>query len=342
MTPGSDPAAGGSDADAQRSVVIVGAGLAGLSAARVVRDAGHEVTLIDKSRGVGGRMATRRIGDAVFDHGAQFFTVRSVEFAAVVDRAIAASVVDVWCHGFGAHDGYPRYCGRHGMTSLAKHLRDELVADGVEFVLGEHIDEVRRSPNGYTVGSRGAAKDADGVIVTAPAPQALTMLEAGDISLDRGLQDELEQIDWKRAFALMAVLDGPSAMAAPGGDQRTEDDLFTFVADNSIKGISPVPALTFHTSGAFALARWEDDRDAITAELLTEALPWIGDANVVDAQLHAWKFAAPRPALSRTYAMGSDSNHPPLVLAGEAFGGPKVEGAFRSGLAAGQALIDHL
>jgi predicted NAD/FAD-dependent oxidoreductase len=72
-------------------VVIVGAGLAGLSAARLLRDAGHDVVVLDKGRSPGGRCATRRIGNATLDHGAQFFTVRSDEFARCVDEWSAAT-----------------------------------------------------------------------------------------------------------------------------------------------------------------------------------------------------------------------------------------------------------
>ncbi|MFM8793316.1 MAG: NAD(P)/FAD-dependent oxidoreductase, partial [Acidimicrobiales bacterium] len=102
--------------------VIIGAGLSGLMAARSLHDAGREVIVLDKGRGVGGRLATRRIGDARLDHGAQFFTVRSDEFRSVVDSWLADGVVREWCRGFGEQDGHPRYVGTDGMTSIAKHL----------------------------------------------------------------------------------------------------------------------------------------------------------------------------------------------------------------------------
>jgi predicted NAD/FAD-dependent oxidoreductase len=71
-------------------VGIVGAGLAGLIAGRAIAEAGHDVVLWDKGRSPGGRLATRRIGDARLDHGAQFFTVRTDEFA----RHVAAWEAD--------------------------------------------------------------------------------------------------------------------------------------------------------------------------------------------------------------------------------------------------------
>ncbi len=98
-------------------VVVVGAGLSGLLAARTVAERGHTVIVLDKGVGPGGRLATRRIGAATLDHGAQFFTVRTDEFAALVHGWRSAAVVREWCRGFGAEDGYPRYAVRGGMNA---------------------------------------------------------------------------------------------------------------------------------------------------------------------------------------------------------------------------------
>ena len=76
--------------------VVVGAGLAGLIAARTLVAEGHSVTVVDKGRSVGGRLATRRIAGATVDHGAQFFTVRDPEFADIVSRWVDADVVHEW------------------------------------------------------------------------------------------------------------------------------------------------------------------------------------------------------------------------------------------------------
>ncbi|NCY02474.1 MAG: FAD-dependent oxidoreductase, partial [Planctomycetia bacterium] len=70
-------------------VAIVGAGIAGLAAASVLADRGRRVVVVEKSRGIGGRMATRRLGAAICDHGAQFFTVRGAAFGGLVDDARA-------------------------------------------------------------------------------------------------------------------------------------------------------------------------------------------------------------------------------------------------------------
>ena len=73
-------------------VVVVGAGIAGLVAARELSSK-HEVVVVDKGRGVGGRLATRRAGDASFDHGAQFITTRSEWFTSLIADTRSAGVV---------------------------------------------------------------------------------------------------------------------------------------------------------------------------------------------------------------------------------------------------------
>ena len=112
-------------------VVVVGAGLSGLTAAQLLQANGHHVVVLDKGRGLGGRMATRRISTpdgstAILDHGAQFFTVRDEGFQQMVDRWITDGVVREWCRGFVAEDGHPRYVVNNGMTALTKHIAQGL------------------------------------------------------------------------------------------------------------------------------------------------------------------------------------------------------------------------
>ena len=81
--------AGGDRVDA----IVIGAGISGLAAATELAKAGCRTIVLEKSRGIGGRMATRRVGPAVCDHGAQFFTVRTRAFGATVAEAHAAGLV---------------------------------------------------------------------------------------------------------------------------------------------------------------------------------------------------------------------------------------------------------
>jgi renalase len=313
-------------------IVIVGAGLSGLIAAQRCAAAGHEVVVVDKGRGPGGRMATRRIGQATFDHGAQFFTVRSEQFADVVDEWRRADLVAEWCRGFASDDGHPRYVIVGGMNAVTKHL-----ARGLDVRCSTLVFSIHATPaGGWMVKiDDGTSIDADALIVTSPVPQSYSILISSGVQLP----EALTAIDYERTLALLAVLDRPSAVPAPGGMQHA-DETFSFIGDNLAKGISAVPAVTFHANAAWSLAHWDTDHDDAHRLLLDAAAPWIGDAQVVESQFKRWRFATattlwPDACWSAGPADGASS---PLILAGDAFASARVEGAVLSGLAAAAAI----
>ncbi len=314
-------------------VIVVGAGMAGLAAARQVQAAGHTVTVLDKSRGVGGRLATRRIGDAVLDHGAQFFTVRGDSFSGLVDEAAKAGAVAEWCRGFGEEDGYARWRGDAGMTSLAKWM-----AQPLDVQLANHVHAISVGSDGVRVVDATGTTLALGnhAIVTAPIPQILTMFGHGDVAPGSSLEQSLRATSYFATLALLAVVNGPTNVAEPGGMQF-ETGPFTFIADNQRKGISPVQALTFHAAHEYSLRRYDDDDETVHGELLAMAAPWLGEATVVESQLKKWRYAGPvKPLTNRTEVIAAGAHT--IALAGDAFGGPKIEGAFNSGQAAADAV----
>jgi predicted NAD/FAD-dependent oxidoreductase len=102
----------------------------------------------------------------------------------------------------------------------------------------------------------------------------------------------------------------------------------SWIADNRIKGVSDVPALTIHASAAFSRKHWEEDRRLIGGQLLAAAERWIG-TGVITSQVHGWRYSKPTRIDAAPGVVICDS--PPLVMAGDAFGGARVEGAVISG-----------
>jgi renalase len=312
-------------------VVVVGAGLAGLVAARHLRDAGAEVCVVDKGRSPGGRMATRRIGGATLDHGAQFFTVRTPAFQRQVDDWTERGRARIWTHGFSTDDGHPRYVATAGMNSLAKDLAVGLDVECSTMAFAVTRRAGRDPGGGWSVViDDGSVRSGDAVIVTAPLPQAFALLVDAGTPLD----EELLRTDYDRTIALLAVLDRPPIVPAPGGVQDPSSE-FSFIADNAAKGISDSPAVTLHASSAWSEAHWDDPLDEVAAALEEMARPWLGPAVMVERQVKKWRFATPRTVSPDPCWVSSEGS---LVLAGDAFAGPRIEAAHNSGLAAAHAL----
>lgn len=297
-------------------VVVVGAGISGLACARALQDAGRSVRVIEKGRGVGGRLATRRIGAARIDHGAQFFTVRSAEFQQTVDAAVGDGAVRVWTRGFEAEpDGYPRYCGTDGMTSLAKWM-----AEGLQIEVGRTVVDLADLP-------------APAYVLTAPVPQSLAILSFSKMLPEPVQAIELAALAYKPTIAILLELEAdPSGLAPHGGLQLVDHPHLAFVSDNRAKGISGAPALTIHLSNEYSAELWDTPDAAVLAAALGHVAGFVSVPAVTNSQVQRWRYAGPVQVHPEpTVAWG---DHPIVALAGEAFAGPKVEGAFRSGLAA--------
>lgn len=319
------------------SCLIVGAGMSGLLAAHQLQAAGWAVTVVDKGRGVGGRMATRRIEDAVFDHGAQFFTVRDPDFARWVQAWEAAGIVEVWSMGLPTPDdptpleGYPRYRGVPSMTAIAKHLAKGLAVHTSTRIVNVAVDQGwrARAEDGQTF-------QADALLLTSPVPQSLDLLANSGVSLPNTVQAGLAGIEYHPCFAVMAVLDGPSNISPPGALQILGEPI-AFIADNQQKGVSPQQtAVTIHAGPDFTRQHLDADRDEVAQLLLKAASPWLG-SSVSTYQVHRWLYSQPIQAYPDRYMLVDFSA--PLLFAGDAFGGPRVEGAALSGLAAANALM---
>ena len=309
-------------------VVVVGAGICGLVAARRLVDSDVDVVVVDKGRSPGGRLATRRIGNATLDHGAQFFTVRTPAFRHRVDGWIDRGLVSIWSNGFESDDGHPRFVAKSGMNSLAKNLAKDL---DVRCSTMAFTIRPASEPTWHVVIDDGTVHAADAVIVTTPLPQAFALLADSGVHLDESLM----RTDYDRTIALLATLDGATAIPAPGGLQNPTSDL-AFIADNVAKGVSTSPAVTVHASGPWSEAHWDDDLDELRSALIDLVAPWLGDAAIVEAQVKKWRFASPRsPWPDPCWVADSGT----IVLAGDAFDGPRVEAAHNSGLAAAHALV---
>jgi len=322
-------------------VIIVGAGMTGLMAARRLRERGFSVHLIERGLSVGGRMATRRVGDGgLADHGAQFFTVRSDALQRAVDEWLAQDIIYIWGRGWSdgstkrtASDGYPRYAARGGMNKLAKWLAadlpitlDCLVAQIAPTIDGWHV----RDSQGKNTRSRA-------LLLTPPAPSTLALLARSSLSLAGDDEDALRRIRFGPCLCGIHEVDGAVALPPPGAVQNFQSDIY-WLADNQAKGISQRRIITSHANAKFSRQHWDAPEVDILGELEAALRPYLRNgAKILHTQLKKWRYSVPLTTHAQPCLVAQGL--PPLAFAGDAFGGRgRVEGAFLSGLSAGETL----
>ena len=315
------------------SCIVVGAGVAGMVAARLHEDHGVRVITLEKSRGLGGRLATRRIEDATFDHGGQYFTVCDPRFGQLVENWQAAGVVRHWRRG--AIEGKPEPAwlyGSKGMTGIAKHLAKDL-----DVRRGKGVCKLWLTKNRWKVKTHeGVELTTQAVILTPPVPQSLALLDGSNVTLHQQERGKLEKLRYKECISAICLLEGPSRVPWPGGLQLDGEPI-QWVADNHLKGISRKEgAVTIHAGHEFSRQHWDMDTKETGQELIEAARYWLG-SKVRTFQVHRWRYSRP---VDQFPAICLSVDSPlPLILAGDAFGGPRVEGAALSGFAAARQLL---
>lgn len=326
-------------------VLIIGAGLCGLMTANVLAESGFRVTVLDKAPSVGGRLATRRIGRGRADHGAQFFTVRSAEFAAWVQGWIDSGLVYQWSTGWSdgsltqsKNDGHPRYAVAGGMNALAKHLAARAIAAGATILTSTRASAATITEDGWRVlTEKGQELTAHQLALTSPVPQSLALLDAGQTALDADERAALEQIRYAPCLVGLFRVEGKVHLPEPGALQQPSAAI-SWIADNKRKGISPAARLiTMHGSPQWSATRYGASDGQLLTEFEWVLQPFLGNrAQVREAQVERWRYSQPTVLHPAPFLRAKSS--PPLYFGGDAFGSPRIEGAALSGL----AIADHL
>lgn len=339
-------------------VAIVGAGMGGLSAARALHDHGVDVTLFEKSRGVGGRVATRRAATGVFfDHGAQYFTVRDNRFARRVCSWIDLGLVTPWSgkivvlnHGkVGVEKREPiRYVAVPAMNSIARHLSADLPIT--------RETTIRRAERraGATAADQSAAdknaeteswflEDAEGhswgpfdyLILNCPPPQAAAILAS---SCD--FKDSLAAIAMDPCWAVLVELEQP--LPCPFDAAFIHDSPLNWIARDSSKPLRPNgEAWIMHASPQWSREHLEEDPDEVLTELLDAFSEATGEMIVdpVNMAAHRWRYARPQQPLDVPCLWDATMQ---VAACGDWCDGPRIEGAVLSGEAAAGAVLRHL
>ncbi len=274
---------------------VVGAGLSGLVAARELVAGGHEVTVFEKSRGLGGRIATRRIGDAVVDHGIPALWSKGplADLAGELPEAPREISLPIGDADGSMQAGSRPLAYAGGLTRLPKQLAVDLdvrrgVRIGVLRASGHRIelgDEQGNGHGGY-----------DRVVISAPAPQAADLLATLDSETERA--EALRAVDYEPTLIYLAGL--PLAAHPPWfGARALGDGAVSWLGIESAKarptpeGVVPIVAhLNAHLS-AENFDATDDEVAALVTPLLAEIIGQ-GAKGPSWSQVKRWRYAIPR------------------------------------------------
>jgi renalase len=320
-------------------VAIVGAGLAGLVCAQALQQQGYKVAVVEKSRGLGGRLATRRLPQGFADHGVRYLEAQGDFSQQLIQVLLAQNVIQPWMaevHLWNPDGTLPdistqRYASLNGITAAAKFL-----AKGLQIFRGQRVQSVAfdrtwdlaLEPVDEVIPNVSAKN----LVMAIPAPQAVMLLE----SLS-GLSDEFLAKIRSLTFdpCLTAIATYPSSLQLPTWKAlvSTQDPAIAWVCfENSKSANASYPVLTVQSNATFAEQNFEaEDLQAIGHQLLAYVATLIKLPPPDLLQVHRWRYAFARNPLSET-CLSADSL--PLVCAGDWCGGRSIESALRSGLAA--------
>jgi predicted NAD/FAD-dependent oxidoreductase len=299
------------------TVVVVGAGLAGLACARVLVDAGHDVLVRERSRVVGGRFASQRLDGRPVDVGAAYFTVSDPDFAAVATGWQQESLALPWTTTFTVYDGSTvtsaagpmRWAAPKGLRSLAEHLAADLPVRPAAPVMSVTGDP--------TVDG----EPADAVALCMPGPQA-----------ERLLPGVFRPQSWDPV--LSAVLRYPErAWPDFHGAFVNHHPVLTTVCDDGDRRGDRAPVLVAHSTDG--IARTHLDDPAAAGPVIADAVGRLLGLPDRPSGIHVHRWGSARPSAPRDEDCEIVGR---VGLAGDIFGTPRAQTAWLSGRALGGKL----
>ena len=336
--------------DSEFDIAIVGAGMAGLTCAQQLHQAGYRVVVVDKSRGLGGRMATRRLQGTHADHGVCYLKPKDERFQALLDRLLDRKVLRVWTDSISElnESGHiqvpqtrsPRYASTMGITAIAKFL-----ATGLTIRLNHRVESLQALDSGWKLNFEDGAIAAKSLVIAIPAPQAAMLLETLPNS---DLLPQVQSVEFDPCITAIAVYPHEIQAKISGLNWQaiasTQHPNIGWIGIDSSKQLDPVqPVLVIQSNATFAKKYLEAaDLQDVGQQLLNQAadivVPWVASPETL--QVHRWRYAFAKNPLPQAFV--ASAMNPLLVSTGDWCGGNRVESAFLAGLATADYLNQQL
>lgn len=315
--------------DGHCDILIIGGGMAGLSAATALAAVGQRIIVLDKGRGPGGRMAARRAeigGQQVgFDHGAQYFTARDPAFREAVAAWEAAGVAAPWPAA-----GEDAWVGSPGMNACVKAM-----AEALDVRWGVRAERVERNGAIWRIATGDQSFTAATMLVAVPAEQAAVLL--GETAPE--LAALAASVASAPCWAVMAGFNEGLPIAAD--TYCSDTGPVSWAARNSAKpGRSGVETWVIHASPARSRELIDLPKEEVAQILLADFFAATGAAPESPQHLdaHRWLYALPRAIKGEGARFDAALR---IGIAGDYLHSPRVEGAWLSGRALAQAVLQE-
>lgn len=321
------------------TLAIIGSGISGLAAANALSDVA-DITIFEKSRGVGGRLATRYADEYEFDHGAQYFTMKDPRFIAAMSPLIDAGLVKPWVTAMRSGklfrtDSREKWVGAPRMNVIGKTLAEGLT------IRHERIAQITQTWGGWRLMTdQGYPREFfDWVIFAIPADQAAPIIPD-----TIKFKHDIDAAPLRPAFTVMLGM--PAVWTTPwqaASYVKTDSSILSWISINSSKPgrRKGVTSIVIQSDHDFAAQRIDDDRDAVMQDMINEAGKTcgidVGRAN--HAVIHRWLYANPGPVAGRDYLMDKPAK---IAAIGDWCIAGRVESAYLSGAACAQTIRETL
>lgn len=326
-----------------KKIAIIGAGLSGLTAANYLKKFA-DITIFEKSRGVSGRMSTRRAEPYFFDHGAQYFKASTDEFKSFIAPMLEEGIIKRWDARFVEIENgeiiskrqwgekFPHYVGVKGMNAIANYL-----SQGLQITLETRVELIKKNPCGWSLEGAHGKKlgDYDWIISTVPAEQAANILPN---SLP--FYPKVGSVKMNGCFSLMLGFENPLPLEFDAARVHGEDISWISV-DSSKPCRNEKFCLLVHSTNKWADEHINDASNLVKEHLCQQTSSIIGH-DVCKAEhiaVHGWRYANIEKQAGESHFIDASLT---IGVCGDWFIQGQVEAAFLSGSELARKILETL
>lgn len=331
---------------------VIGAGISGLVAARKLALAGHDVIVFEKSKGFGGRLATRYSGDdkkIKFDHGSPHISGKDPRFLEFIEELDSKGIIKKWCNGFHYWNGEklydqhperlktPYYFAPEGMNSIGRYLSRWVDVRLNSRVIGmTYLGDKKGKKSPWMLNFESSDTfEVDAIILATPAVQTYGLIEnSQDEIIFKRIIKEIDEIAYNPKYSLMLTYNQQDIPEWKG--ISCNDDTIHWIANESSKRDNDGKlTLICHSKGPFTQNHLfkGSPEETVRSEMVLALRKIIGDwaGNFDDSDMRLWRYSQPRTFLNQDYVDTGNPNAP-VAIVGDYLKGSTTEQAYISGL----------